>query len=144
MILHDFKCEAHGVFESTVGKCPHGCGKGMVHKVFLKAPGAMSNKTKFTDKNMRALAKDMGVTDFNNRNGIAEASDFRWNAAKPSNDMMSGKPMAVPVKDIAGFMTENNISSSSGNILGQMKEQGLLTGLKANVVASYNPPKGKT
>ncbi len=132
-VLNDWKCIAHGVFESYVGKCPHGCGAGMVHIVHLKAPGAhTSGKTKFIDKKMRELAQDFGVTDMNNRNGTAAQDDFRWNQS--SNQMLAGNPFSVPVKDVASFMSQVGAEGSGG-----MKQAGKMQGLKAIVEGSYNP-----
>jgi hypothetical protein len=67
MILHDYACLAHGYFESDKPECPHGCNT--VIKVHLKAPGLLSNKTKFADKQLAGLAKDFNLPDLSNRNG---------------------------------------------------------------------------
>lgn len=75
MPLHDFRCAAHGNFESTEPICPHGCDGSFVQKVFLKAPGLTSDRTKGIDKNLRDLAADYRMTNMTNRNGSVGRPD---------------------------------------------------------------------
>jgi hypothetical protein len=44
-------------------KCPMKLCKGELSKVFLKPVGLKSDKTKATDKNLKNLALDFGMTD---------------------------------------------------------------------------------
>ena len=62
-VLHDYYCANHGIFESFEAKCPMKNCKGELSKVFLKPVGMKSDKTKATDKNMKNLALDFGMTD---------------------------------------------------------------------------------
>lgn len=146
--IFDWMCDAHGHFEGPVGKCPHGCGAGMVKKVWLKAPGIQtSGKTKFIDKQMNAMAKEFGMTDMSNRGGrsVGENQDgFRWSAEAPSNPMLTGQPFAVKMNgkegDVSGMMHEVGLKQGQ-NALAEMKAAGAAPQFKANVVASYTPPK---
>jgi hypothetical protein len=69
MILRDYSCMAHGIFESAKPECPQGCKGGMVSIVHLKAPGFVSVRTKGIDKTTRNLASQFGLTDMDNRGG---------------------------------------------------------------------------
>jgi len=72
MVLHDYKCLAHGIFKnSSTGKCPHGCADRFVSVVFLTPPAYHGGRTKNIDKQLTALAKDAGLTDMNNQNGTS-------------------------------------------------------------------------
>ena len=62
-VLHDYYCETHGMFEAWEAKCPMKNCSGAISKVFLKPVGMKSDKTKATDKNMKNLALDFGMTD---------------------------------------------------------------------------------
>ena len=73
MVLDDYKCLAHGLFESHDGKCPMGCGGALVSKVFLKAPAYHMGRTSSIDRTLRGLADDYGLTDMNNQNGTSSA-----------------------------------------------------------------------
>jgi hypothetical protein len=62
-VLHDFKCEKHGYFESKTAKCPmKGCNETVL-QVFLQAPGLVSAKTKATDQNVKQLAIEFGMSN---------------------------------------------------------------------------------
>ena len=62
-VLHDYYCETHGMFEAWEAKCPMKNCSSTISKVFLKPVGMKSDKTKATDKNMKNLALDFGMTD---------------------------------------------------------------------------------
>jgi hypothetical protein len=65
MILHDFKCAKHGVFESSHPICPHmGCASESVTKIFLKPVGTRSDNTRRFDAGIRKSAENMGLTNF--------------------------------------------------------------------------------
>lgn len=62
-VIHDFKCEKHGYFESRKPQCPmKGCDANVL-QVFLQAPGLVSSKTKNTDKTVEQLAIQFGMSD---------------------------------------------------------------------------------
>ncbi len=68
-VLRDWRCLAHGDFESMLDepRCPHGCTT--VEKVFLQPPGFFSPASQNIDSNMEKIAKSYGLTDMNNRGG---------------------------------------------------------------------------
>ena len=61
-VVHDYKCPAHGFFESREPVCPHGCTSD-VQMVFLQAVGMKSDSTKHADTTLKELAKDYGMSD---------------------------------------------------------------------------------
>jgi hypothetical protein len=116
-----------------VGKCPSGCGAGMVTQMY-GASVHTSGKTKFIDKTLKDMSKEYGMTDFNNRggqNGFEEADRKLTTQQK----RMMGQSYSVPIQDgadigsIAGMLG----TSTDGNIAATMKQEGRLE-FKANVV----------
>jgi hypothetical protein len=132
-IMRTWKCAAHGEFMAYVGKCPSGCGAGMVTQMY-GASVHTSGKTKFIDKTLKDMSKEYGMTDFNNRggqNGFEEADRKLTTQQK----RMMGQSYSVPIQDgadvggIAGMLG----TSTDGNIAATMKQEGRLE-FKANVV----------
>jgi len=62
-ILRDYCCENHGMFESWEPECPMKFCKGEISIVHLKPVSMKSDKTKSTDKRVKNLALDFGMTD---------------------------------------------------------------------------------
>lgn len=62
-VLKDYHCENHGIFEAWEPKCPMKHCNGELSVVFLKPVGTRSAKTKHTDKTVKQLAMDYGMTD---------------------------------------------------------------------------------
>lgn len=67
-VLKDYRCLAHGTFESKEAKCPHGCTT-VIAVWNGKAPGGRSEKTKASDRALNHLASRYGLSDMSNRNG---------------------------------------------------------------------------
>ncbi len=69
MIIKEYRCKAHGNFESSDENpvCPYGCD--VVDRVFMTPPGFRSDATRRMDSNTEMLAKSYGLTDMNNRGG---------------------------------------------------------------------------
>jgi len=76
-VLHDYKCAAHGRFESRDGKCPHGCSKRFIKIEFNQSAGIIGAKTKATDTNMRLLANDFKLPDISNKDGESVMSQLK-------------------------------------------------------------------
>jgi hypothetical protein len=140
-IMRTWKCAAHGEFMAYVGKCPSGCGAGMVTQMY-GASVHTSGKTKFIDKTLKDMSKEYGMTDFNNRggqNGFEEADRKLTTQQK----RMMGQSYSVPIDhpvDSDGKPIDNMSSvigsmgvSSDSNIAATMKQEGRLE-FKANVV----------
>ena len=58
-VIKEYKCLAHGDFDSVNGVCPHGCTT--VVRAFRTAPGGRSEKTKKTDATLSRLAEKFGL-----------------------------------------------------------------------------------
>jgi len=64
MILHDWRCGKHGIFEGSHPICPAmGCDSSDVVKVFLKPPGSRSDATRRFDAGLRENARRYGLPD---------------------------------------------------------------------------------
>lgn len=124
MVLHDFKCMAHGYFEAWEPRCPKGCDGEAVVKVFLQPVGTRSDSTKHADSTLRGLAQDYGMTDI---------KSTREGEAQP---MRQKNPYAVQwgdPKQIAGYNTAP-IAGESVNGLELGKQTGLVNGLRPSIV----------
>ena len=65
-ILKEFNCRAHGNFEAYSPVCPYGCSERFVDRVILTAPAYHTGRTARTDRNLRGLAEQAGLTDMKN------------------------------------------------------------------------------
>lgn len=71
--VKEWKCEAHGYFESTRPECPYGCTT--VVRVHLTPPAIRtSGRTANIDNTLNRLAAHHGMTDISNRNGSVASS----------------------------------------------------------------------
>ena len=128
---------AHGGFENRTGKCPHGCSERMVKKVFLKAPAYHNGTTARTDQNLKNLANDFGMTDFNNKNGTGPAAVTDW-----KQNAINGQTVAVPMAEGASAISTSLGTQrvQGGNAFKNMAEQGLSIPKPRTIpVASYQP-----
>ncbi len=71
-VIKEYRCFAHGPFESREAKCPKGCTA--VIQEFRTAPGFKSDKTKSSDKAIQRMATKLGYSDMSNRNGSVAGS----------------------------------------------------------------------
>jgi hypothetical protein len=146
MILRDYNCLAHGIFEGSEAICPHGCkGSGFVSIVHLKAPAIGSQRTKNLDAITRNLANQFGLTDMDNRGGQAvkrpdpmaakraeEYNEFiqqkfgsPWQAVAPGGVMQPDKTIkggsegSGAIQSIAGFGAQSGSAMAwdkTGNV----------------------------
>lgn len=61
MILNNYRCAEHGIFEAAGPHCPH-CGVAC-EKVYLKAPSVGHEVRKFTDAQVERLMSEFNLTD---------------------------------------------------------------------------------
>ena len=70
-VVKEWKCDAHGYFESTEAECPHGCTT--INQVFLTPVKVKSDRTKGSDKTLEQLAIDFHMSDIKSvREGEAQ------------------------------------------------------------------------
>lgn len=126
-VVNDYKCPAHGFFESREPVCPHGCTD--VQVVFLQPVGMMSDRTKGSDKTVKQLAMDFNMSDVKSvREG--EAQPPRFANKQPDNPFA---PRWGSPGDLSGF----NLSSVRGESvsgLNAVKQGANLSGPK---IGSY-------
>ena len=149
-VLHDYMCSEHGIFESMEAKCPMKFCKGELSKVFLKPVALKSDKTKATDKNLKNLALDFGMTDIKStregehqtgyltRNNTTTEKDVQEAAAalqgresRPGDSVLWGGGGNINMKSVMGGQFKPVRDESVGV---NPKAAGNLTGPRA---ASY-------
>ena len=120
-VLNDYKCPAHGYFESREPVCPHGCTD--VQVVFLQPVGMIGDRTKGSDKTLNQLALDFKMGDIKSvKEGEAQPPRF----AKPQAENPFAPRWGSP-SDLSGF----NLRSVAGeNVsgIGAVKEGSRLSG----------------
>ncbi len=64
-VTHDYECRAHGVFESRAKnpRCPFGCSKSFVTRVYLRPFAIGSGKAAKADAMLKAAAASQGLSD---------------------------------------------------------------------------------
>lgn len=141
--IFDWECAAHGIFESTTGKCNFGCGKGLVTKIFLKPPAFHAGRTSSIDKTLRGMAKEQGLTDMNNHGGDTGVfvPDQKFNKAQQElqHHAMLGQTYAGEMGggDNAVTQTMSGNHFQADNALESVKT--LISKPKPIVHASYTP-----
>lgn len=96
-VLKEYECRAHGiVFETDVSpaRCPHGCRS--IVRVFTKAPGFVSGKTRTTDRITAWQARQMGMTDINLAHGRSALENARMAAWASQAPDMRPRTFDVP------------------------------------------------
>ena len=69
-IQKEYVCMAHGDFDATEPKCPHGCaGDLMVQRVFRTAPTIRSASFGNINRTFESLAAEHGLSNMNNSGG---------------------------------------------------------------------------
>jgi len=76
-VLREYRCAAHGEFESFDGECPYGCSARFVSQEFRTPPGFKSGDTKNSDKTLDSLAADYNLTNMGNRGGDSVMQQLR-------------------------------------------------------------------
>lgn len=142
-VLHDYRCKAHGIFESMTGGCPYGCVVDFVEKVFLKAPGVMSRSTKATDKSLGSLAADYTMSNMTNRGGaVGNPHPESQKRVKETEDRLSAlsPTWGVVGKSKTGVhQALSTYNATPGNALVHVKEN--FTGPTPLVVGSSGSKK---
>jgi hypothetical protein len=138
-VLHDYYCEAHGIFESFEAKCPMKNCKAELSKVFLKPVGLKSDKTKKADKTLDNLALDFNMTDIKStREGEHQTGYLARNNTtpekkepRPGNAVKWGGIGGIDMKSVMGGRYKPVADES---VSFNPKAAGNLTGPKANVI----------
>lgn len=63
-VLKEWRCKAHGAFESTKKRCPSGCPESWVVQEIRTPPAyRRSGRMKWVDEQAKAIAKENGLSD---------------------------------------------------------------------------------
>lgn len=134
MPLYDYECAAHGKFESLVGKCPHGCGAGLVKRLPVLKLNTMGGAAKNTDKLAQGMMDSFGITDMRPSQGTPAMSAThqppRWNQPEVlAGGVPRSVPYAVPLdakQDVLQQGASLGARPEEVNPLVQMKNAGML------------------
>jgi|HubBroStandDraft_2_1064218.scaffolds.fasta_scaffold195003_2 hypothetical protein len=114
-VLKEFRCLAHGPFDSKEAVCPHGCS--VVVREFRTAPAGRSAKTKTSDAALERLASRFGLSDMSNRDGSVGGSRKNANPMQPYwSEMPKGNTFEVGKGEVAprgGNMVSNGGASAA-------------------------------
>jgi hypothetical protein len=112
-VVKEWKCDAHGYFESVDPVCPHGCTA--IQRVFLTPVAFKSDKTKRNDTTLQNLATDFQMNDI---------KSVREGEAQPPRLANDRNPFAVQwgsPNQISSFNT-NSIRGENVNGLSSFKQ----------------------
>ena len=68
-IVKEYQCAAHGDFEATEAECPHGCGYGMVERVFRTPISIQTQGFRNMNSTLENVAKENKMSDMDQRGG---------------------------------------------------------------------------
>jgi hypothetical protein len=141
-IVKEYRCAAHGPFESTRPKCKYGCSPRFVTQEFRTAPAIKSAGTKHLDREIGNLARDYKLTDIRNgEDGESVMQTLRknpqfaptWGEVKHAKPGFSQRP-----GEQAPVFSPASMGATPTGALQQMKP--LMTGPKPILAApAYRP-----
>lgn len=145
-VIKEFRCLAHGAFDGTEARCPHGCTT--VLREFRTAPGTRSAKTKISDKALDRMAKQFGATNMTNRSGTMKLNrgvpqfEGQWGQMPKGNawDGKGEKPVDGAAGGAMGALSALNMApeqKGDPNIAQIMKN---LPRRSPNVVGNFSSP----
>ena len=68
-IIKEYQCAAHGDFEAAEPHCPHGCGYGMVERVFRTPISIQTQGFRNMNATFKDVAQEQGMSDMDQRGG---------------------------------------------------------------------------
>jgi len=146
-IVREFRCAAHGPFESTRPhpKCPKGCSKRFVVQELRTAPGVVGMGTKHLDREFDNLARDYRLTDIRNgKDGESVMSTLRKNPSfAPSwGNVQHAKPGFSQRGEASPTFSPASYGAQPANLVAEL--QPTFTGPKPIIThAPYREPLPK-
>ena len=126
MMLNDFECKKHGIFEGSHPICPAmGCDSSAVKRVFVKAPAVKSDMTKRTDAGMRKSAEMYGQSDWKSAKEGESAkannrsNEVKWGAEAAAflgGDLSAALPRRGDGIGALGMVQENHESGAANKL----------------------------
>lgn len=86
-ITKEYRCAAHGEFESETGACPAGCPADFVAREIRTAPAHHNGGTAHTDRELRNLAQDYGLSDLKNDKDGSSVMSCLKRPGQPASDL---------------------------------------------------------
>lgn len=96
MPIYEMRCAAHGPYESTEKKCPHGCPDRFQAQEIRTAPSYHDGRTKYTDGVLRGLADSCGLTDMKNDKDGSSVMSHQTKQRDPNGLDFSPRWVDVP------------------------------------------------
>lgn len=127
-VLKEYRCAAHGEFEATKPKCPHGCSPRFVSQEIRTAPAMKGNSTRNMDAIQQDLATSYRMSDIrNSANGDSVMTTLRKNpqTAPSWGDVQHAKP-GFSRRGDAQVFTPSSMGLQGDNALAGVKP--MLTG----------------
>lgn len=135
-ILKEFRCAAHGEFESTEHACPQGCPARFVVQEFRTAPHFHNGRTANIDRTLDGLAESVGLTDMSNRNGSVmnsqrarqgDGPDFspKWLDIPHATPGWSRRGETSPVVGVDSIGQAGDLPGAPANIMEKFKAAGI-------------------
>jgi hypothetical protein len=131
-ILKEYRCAAHGEFESTEHACPLGCPARFVVQEIRTPPAYHDGITRNTDQTLRQLADEHGLTDMSNRNGSI------MNSQRPqSSDGPDFSPKWLDIPHATPGWSRREGEKSPVVAMDSMGHAGDLPGAPANIIEKF-------
>lgn len=137
-VLQDYECESCAKEFDTwddEAVCPH-CGSSDCEITFVSPRGVLTSQTRQTDKDIKTLTKECGLTDYNNNPSTKHDPPAigYWQDVKADKKQQIGTniSLGVPSADAINHTVANTIHSDKfynalNNMLAPMQKQGLFT-----------------
>ncbi len=97
-VMKEWRCMAHGDFDSTEQACPRGCGAGMVERVFRTPPSIQSQGYRNINASLQDTAAQFGLRNMDNFSGEGQRkSDWQTHKRleEGTNQVFQGQRDAI-------------------------------------------------
>jgi hypothetical protein len=132
MPIFEMRCAAHGPYESTDKKCPHGCPDRFQVQEIRTPPAYHNGRTAYTDATLRGLADSCGLTDMKNDK---DGSSVMSQQTRPQNkDGLDFSPRWVDIPHAAPGWSRREGERSPVVMPEQVGQPGLQA---ANIVKQF-------
>jgi DNA-directed RNA polymerase subunit RPC12/RpoP len=105
-VIKEYKCKDCGrIFDSQFPSCIH-CGSTEVQRIFITPFGYKSDRTKFSDDNIKSQIEAYGLSDYSNnestRHDPAKVLQSSWEEVKKGDTVHPSFQSGINVEDIKG------------------------------------------
>ena len=112
MPLKEYRCKAHGEFESYDAVCPHGCSKRFVVQEFRTAFKIGTRGAKVMDQTTKDLAGDFGLSDVR----VDKDGGSVMDALRKADNADFRPRWGAPAKEVSSLMGSAGVQGQQMNI----------------------------